>query len=103
MTEMTTNTDKLKAGALFLEGLMEAMRAPLLSYRAIGVWVRIADDDNQCLTARVIAERSPVEDERAILAALHELECAGFVRLKPVQESDGTWTTSARMVSGQQA
>jgi hypothetical protein len=103
MAEMTKNIDKLEAGALFLEGLMEALRAPLLSYRAIGVWVRIADDDSQCLTARVIAERSPMEDEKVILAALHELERAGFVRLELVQEADGTWTTSARMVFDQQA
>lgn len=99
---MKTSTEKLRAGALFLGGLMDALSAPRLSYLALGMWVRIADDDNQCLTARAIAAWSPVEDEKAILAALHELECAGFVCLEPVQESDGTWTTGARMVSGQQ-
>ena len=33
-----------------------------------------------------------------MLAALHELECAGFARLVPVQEADGIWTTSARVL-----
>lgn len=56
---MTTCIEKLKTGALLIRGLMDALGAPQLSHMALGIWVRIADDDNQCLSARAIAERSP--------------------------------------------
>lgn len=92
---MATENDDLKSAAIFLGGLIEILNVPRMSYMALGVWCRIADDDNKCLTPRAIAERSHVEDEKAVLVALRELERAGFVRMDRVQESDGTWTTRA--------
>jgi hypothetical protein len=96
-THMTIDAEKIKAGVLFIGGLMEALGTPQLSHKALGIWVRIADDDNHCLSARAIAERSPVEDEKAVLDALHELERAGLVRLERVQEPDDTFITYARV------
>jgi hypothetical protein len=93
-----TDTEKLKLGALFFDGLIDALGAPQMSHIAIGVWVRIFDDDNHCLTARAIADRSPIEDEEAVVDALLELERTGLVRLESVQEFDGSWTTRAHAV-----
>jgi hypothetical protein len=97
---MTTDTEKLKTGLLFIGGLVDVLAVPQMSFIALGIWARIADDDNQCLSARALAERSPVEDEKAVLDALRELERAGLVRLERVQDLDGTSTTYARVDFG---
>jgi hypothetical protein len=97
---MTTDSEKLKRGAVFFGGLIDALSVPQMTHLALGIWVRIADDDNQCLSARTLAERSPAEDEKAVLDALRELERAGLVRLEDVQDLNGTITTYARVGSG---
>ena len=98
---MTIDTEKLRTGLLFIGGLIGALAVPQMSYIALGIWARIADDDNQCLSARALAERSPVEGEKAVLDALRELERAGLVRLEHVQDLDGTSTTYAHVNFGQ--
>jgi hypothetical protein len=97
---MTADADKLKKGLLFIGGLVAALGVPQMSYIALGIWARIADDDNQCLSARALAKRSPVEDEKAVLSALDELERAGLVHLERAQDADGIWTTYARIDFG---
>ncbi len=97
---MTKETEELKKGLLYIGGLINALDTPHVSYIALGIWVRIADNDSERLSARAIADRSPFEDEKAVLDALGELERAGLVCLERVENLDGALTTYARVDFG---
>ncbi len=94
---MAVYVDKLEAGVRFFDRLLEVLSAQQLSHAAVGIFVRIADNDQACMTTRALAACSAIDNEQNVSAALRELEDLGFVRLQRTQESDGMWTTLARV------
>lgn len=94
---MTIDVDKLEAGVRFFDRLLEVLSAQQLSHAAVGIFVRIADNDQACMTTCALTACSAIDNEQNVLAALRELEDLGFVRLQRTKEPDGTWTTLARV------
>lgn len=94
----TQADDQLRRAAYFLEGLMKAVGDKRLSFAALGVFVRLADEDSQRITVRALtAERCP-NDERQVLEALRELQLAGYVRLEDANDADQRRTTTAYLI-----
>lgn len=77
----TSTDDQVHRAADFLEGLMQALGDNRLSFAALGVFVRLADEDSQQMTVHALAAERCPNDERQVLDALRELQLAGYVRL----------------------
>jgi hypothetical protein len=90
--------DEVRRAAHFLDGLMKAVGDKRLSYAALGIFVRLADDDSQQMTVHALAAERCPNDERQVLDALGELQLAGYVRLEDAQADDQPQTTTAHLI-----
>lgn len=76
-----------------IECVMVATQDPSVSHRALGALVRLFDEDSQHLTVSALAAKGP-DSEPATLAALRELEGAGYARLERGTDESGTQATA---------
>lgn len=84
--------DQLRRAAYFLEGVMKAVSDKRLSFAALGMFVRIADEDSQQMTAHALAAERCPSDENQVIETLRELQLAGYVRLDNADDQQRTTT-----------
>lgn len=90
--------DQLRRGAYFLECLMKAVSDKRLSFAALGMLVRLADEDSQLMTVHALAAERCSSDESQVLETLRELQIAGYVRLEDTDADGQQRTITAYLV-----
>lgn len=69
-----------------------------MSFAALGVFVRLADEDSQQMTVHALAAERCPNDERRVLDVLRELQLAGYVRLEDADADDQPQTITAYLI-----
>lgn len=94
----TLTDDQARRATYFLEDLMKAVADKRLSFTALGIFVRLADEDSQQMTVHALATERCPNGERQVLEALRELQHAGYIRLEGADAGDQQGTTTAYLI-----
>lgn len=77
---------------------MKAVGDKRLSFAALGIFVRIADEDSQQMTVDALAAERCPNGERQVFEALRELQHAGYIRLEGADADEQQRTTTAYLI-----
>lgn len=90
--------ERIRRAADFLVGLVKAVGDKRLSFAALGVFIRLADEDSQQMTARALAAERCTSNESQVIEALRELQLAGYVRLEGADADDQQRAITAYLI-----
>lgn len=90
--------ERIRRAADCIAVLMKAVGDKRLSFAALGVFVRLADEDSQQMTARALAAERCMSNESQVIEALRELQLAGYVRLEGADVDDRQRVITAHLI-----
>lgn len=77
---------------------MKAVGDKRLSFAALGMFVRLADEGSQQMTVQALAAERCLSDESQVIETLRELQLAGYVRLDDADVGDRHHAVTAYLI-----